>query len=107
MHNHASRLVHDNQVVILEYDVERDRLWRDVTFFGFFDADIDLRADLNACTWIAHHLPGYLHRAAFDQLSQAGARQICILWNITRQRLIKAGRRRVRNAKRDKAVRHD
>ena len=88
-------------------DIERDRLGGDMALLGFLDIDFNQRSGGNDSTGVPDNLPLHAHSTLFDQPHQPGPRQVGLHWHIAGERLIKAGRRSVRNGKSDTAVRHE
>ena len=87
--NHARGFVNHNQVIIFIDHIQRNILWQDVAFFGLWHVDFDICTLKNLSLGVKNDNAVHFHRAIRDQTGQTGARQRCILWHITCNRLIK------------------
>ena len=89
VYDHARRLVHHNQVIVLVNDIERDILGANMASLASGTRDLQLVPLSQLRARIIHHLPAHRDRPVGNQLGQTGPRQVCFLWHIARNRLIK------------------
>ena len=93
MHDHASRLVDDDQLIILVDHGKRDVLCRDMALARVRHVDLDQVACCHARLGLNDHRAVDPHSPSIEQPHQPGARQRRHLWHIADKRFIKARRR--------------
>ena len=76
MHYHAGRLVHDDQMLILEHNIDRDILRPGFGFDGRWDADFKPRTSWNLGFRARHDLTGNGNTTFRDQRLNSRSRKI-------------------------------
>ena len=71
MHDHARRLVDDDQMIILEDDIKRDVFGQQIAFHCSGDCDFHRIPCVHAGLGIGDNLPSNLHAPLFDQPHKA------------------------------------
>ena len=103
MYDHARRFVDNNHMIILEDDLELDFLGGGLNLDRFFESDFIYLA-FNRGRLTVGHNPAVAGDSPFgDKSAEPGSAEMCRLWHIARERLIKAGRRSSANFNADDA----
>lgn len=90
VNDHTSRLVHHDDVIVLEDDRQRNVFGNSLYFSRLVDPHIENIAFRNPQLRIADNRTTLRDRARFQKPGKSRSAEMCLLWHITGQRLIKA-----------------